>query len=93
MRTQILRLQKKKSTKAERRFAEILKRNHIPFRTKVIINNREIDFIIGRYAIDIDGHRQATGKNEMLVSAGFIPIHISNDEIKNNVFKFSKWCK
>lgn len=91
MRNQLLRLKKGCSTKAERRFAEILKQNHIPFRTKVIVKGREIDFLIGRYAIDIDGHNQARGKNEMLVQAGLIPIHISNQEIKNNVNEFSKW--
>lgn len=81
MRRQLLKLKRGHSTKAERRFAEILKKNHIPFKTKVIVNGREIDFLVGKYAIDIDGHDQAQGKNEMLVAAGLIPIHFSNREI------------
>lgn len=90
-RNQLLKLQRGHSTKAERRFAEILKKNHIPFKTKVIVNKREIDFLVGKYAIDIDGHDQARGKNEMLVCAGLIPIHFSNREIKSNAYKFSEW--
>lgn len=48
MRSQLRKLQIGNSTKAERRFAEILKRNHIPFRAKVRIKKREIDFLIGK---------------------------------------------
>lgn len=81
MRTQILKLKKNKSTKSERRFMERLKANHIPFRTKIKINGREIDFIIGKYAIDIDCHGQDGLKNQMLVSEGYIPIHINNTEV------------
>jgi very-short-patch-repair endonuclease len=93
MRKELSKLIRGKSTKAERRFAEILKKNHIPFKTKIKINNREIDFLIGSYAIDIDGHGQVPGKNEMLARAGFIPIHISNKEVKDNDNKLSKWYK
>lgn len=81
MRKQLLKLQKGNSTKAERRFGEILKKNHIPFRAKVIVKGREIDFLIGKYAIDIDGHDQDGAKNVHLVKAGYIPIHFSNREI------------
>ena len=79
------------STSAERRFAELLKRNHIPFQTKVKINNKEIDFLIGKYAVEISGHQQDTDKNEMLAKAGFIPLHFHNTEVNNklNVNKFS----
>ena len=79
------------STSAERRFAELLKRNHIPFQTKVKINNKEVDFLIGKYAIEINGHQQDTDKNVMLAKAGFIPIHFHNSEVnsKLNVNKFS----
>jgi very-short-patch-repair endonuclease len=92
MRNELSKLRKGHSTKAERRFAEILKREHIPFKTKVKINNREIDFLIRNYAIDIDGHDQASGKNEMLVKSGYIPIHISNKEVQTNEFnKLSRW--
>jgi len=81
MRKQLLRLQRKISTKSERKFAEILKDSHIPFRTKVIVNGREVDFIIGKYAVDIDGHDQDSDKNVHLVKAGYIPIHFSNKEV------------
>ncbi len=81
MRNQLLKLKRGISTKAERRFAEILKQGRIPFRTKVIVNGREVDFLIGRYAIDIDGHDQDPDKNVHLVNAGYVPIHFSNLEI------------
>lgn len=79
-------INKKHFTRSERRFARWLQENHIPFKTKVKINNREIDFIVGNYAIEIDCHEQDGTKNEMLVREGFIPIHFSNKEIKNNDF-------
>lgn len=69
------------STKAERRFHELLKRLRIPFRPKVIINGREVDFLIKRYAIDIDGHAQDVEKNRMLVQEGYNPIHLENKDI------------
>lgn len=71
------------STKAERRFHELLKKLHIPFKTKVKIQGREIDFIIGKYAIDIDGHEQDVSKNKMLVEHGYSPIHLSNMSVSN----------
>jgi len=78
-----MRIQKKYFTKSERRFIRILQEKHIPFKSKVKINDREIDFIIGKYAIDIDGHEQDSDKNEMLASEGYIPIHYDNREIKS----------
>jgi len=81
MRSELDKLRKGNSTHAERRFAEMLKRGHIPFKTKVIISGREVDFLIGKYAIDIDGHDQVPDKNVQLVNAGYIPIHFSNQEI------------
>ncbi len=60
---------------------ELLKNNHVPYRSKVKINGREVDFIIGKYAVDIDGHKQDGLKNHMLVDAGYIPIHINNNEV------------
>ena len=69
------------STKAERRFAERLRRSRIPFRAKVLIGGREVDFVIGTYAIDIDGHPQDVAKNVMLVREGYTPIHLYNHEV------------
>jgi len=90
MRFQHLKLKRIFITKAERRFAERLKSLHIPFRTKVKINHREVDFIIGKYAIDIDGHEQDTSKNKMLVEAGYIPLHLSNNSVTKVSLYFLK---
>ncbi len=70
------------STKAERKFYELLKANHVPFKYKQIIGGREVDFIIGKYAVEIDGHKQDGYKNEMLAIEGYTPIHLSNNNIK-----------
>lgn len=75
---------KKNSTKAERVFAESLKNLHVRFQHRVLINQREVDFIVGKYAIDIDGHEQDTEKNKMLVELGYIPIHLNNKEVLSN---------
>lgn len=71
------------STKAERKFHEILKKFHIPFTAKVKIQGREVDFVIKDYAIDIDGHKQDVSKNKMLISQGYNPVHLNNNEIPN----------
>ena len=71
------------STKAERRFHELLKQLHIPFKTKVKIMGREIDFIVKNYAIEIDGHTQDVSKNWMLRSLGYNVVHLNNNEIPN----------
>lgn len=76
-------LTRRSSTKAERKFHEILKKLKIPFQSKVKIGNREVDFIIKNYAIDIDGHEQDVLKNIMLVRHGYSPVHFNNNEIPN----------
>ena len=87
-----MKINKRNFTKAERKFARFLQENKISFKTKVKIDNREIDFLIGKYAIEIDCHEQDGLKNEMLVREGFIPIHFSNREIKNNEHnKIKEW--
>lgn len=75
------KLKKGVSTKAERIFAEALKTLHIKFEAKVKIAGKEVDFVIGNYAIDIDGHKQDGVRNEVIASAGYIPIHYSNIEV------------
>lgn len=97
------RIFKKQSTRAERKFYEVLKEMKIPFKYRWIIQSKEVDFLIGRYAIEINGHEQNTDKNEFLVSLNYIPIHFSNKEVnkqniinliknnKNEFNKFSKW--
>jgi very-short-patch-repair endonuclease len=73
---------RRNSTKSERKFYELLKYNHVPFKYKQKIGGREVDFIIGKYAIEIDGHEQDGLKNEMLAKEGYVPIHLSNKNIK-----------
>lgn len=62
---------------------EILKKLHIPFRSKVRIGGREVDFLIGTYAIELDGHLQDASKNKMLISLGYNPIHFDSWEVPN----------
>lgn len=83
MRTQFLKITKGKSTKSERKFAEACKRMHVPFRTKVKINNHEVDFLIRNYAIEINGHSQDAQRNSMLVGLGYTPIHLTNDAVSS----------
>jgi len=69
------------STKAERIFYELLKGLKIPFRHRWLIKGREVDFLIGKHAIEIDSHEQDVRKNEMLVSEGYIPMHLRSEDI------------
>ena len=74
-------IDKKKSTHSERIFYECLKEMRIPFKHRWIIQGKEIDFLVDKYVIEIDGHEQNTDKNEMLVKLGYIPIHLHNTEV------------
>lgn len=80
-------LHRRTSTKTERIFAEILKRNHIPFDYSVSIHGREIDFIVDNYAIEIDGHLQDPIKNKSLIDEGFIPIHYTTHALRHNRYQ------
>lgn len=74
----MVQLFKKSSTKQERIVAEILKRNRVKFYFKKRVGKYEIDFIIGRLAIEIDGkvHKQTnTAKDTFLFLKGFVPVH------------------
>ena len=93
MRKQIIKLKKGHSTKAERRFCEILKRCRIPFQTKVIINGREVDFLIGKIVIEIDSHPQDVEKNRKLMELGYSPIHFNNWEISVYEDSLEEWLK
>ena len=75
---------KKHYTRAERIFGRLLQEYRIPFRTKVIVAGREVDFLIGNLAIEIDGHTQDGSKNKSLADLGYIPIHFNNKDIINN---------
>lgn len=77
-------LNKRSSTKAERRFQEILKRNHIPYRFRTKIGGREIDFVIGNIAIEIGNHSQDILKNKFIIESGYSLLFISNKELQES---------
>ena len=71
------------STKAERIIISCLDELKIPFKHRWLVEGREIDFIIGRYAIEVDGRkRQSYVKNEMLKKNGYTVIHLDNSQTK-----------
>lgn len=72
---------------------ELLKELHIPFKHRWIINGREVDFIVGKYAIEIDGHEQDAIKNNMLVQEGYVPIHFENKELLGHKLELKKIIK
>lgn len=86
-----MQILKKHSTKPERQLADVLIKNRIPFKFREIIESREIDFVIGRVVVEVDGihhqRRRASErfKNEMLARLGYLPLHFSAKEVKNNV--------
>jgi hypothetical protein len=90
MRYQQIKLTHGHSTKAERRFMEYCKELHIPFRAKVKISGREVDFVIGRDAIEIDAHQQDPYKNINLANLGYVPLHLNNWNITPAI---KKWLK
>ena len=79
-----MRITKRHSTKSERIVYEILKELHIKFKHRWLIKGREVDFIVGNIAIEIDGHEQDEEKNNMLIENGYVPVHFHNSEILNN---------
>jgi very-short-patch-repair endonuclease len=84
-------LSKKHSSKPERIVYEILKELRLPFRHRWIVGGREIDFLVlDKYAIEIDGHEQDEEKNNGLMRLGYVPIHIHNHEIANNIGEIKK---
>ena len=86
----MMKILKKHSTKQERVIADMLIKSKIPFKFREIVNGREVDFIIGRVAVEVDGriHRQKRAKdiskNEMLVKLGYTPLHFTAKEIRTN---------
>lgn len=66
---------------------EVLKELKIPFRHRWMIGGREIDFVIDKYVIEINGHDQDVEKNNQLVGLGYIPIHLHNSEITRKNIK------
>ena len=83
-RAQLAKLRRSTSTKSERRIAEVLKANHIAFRTQVRLGRYEVDFIIGRIALEVDGSvhgRINQAKDAYLFSQGYIPLHVRADVV------------
>lgn len=64
--------------------AELLKRHRIPFRHRVVIDGREVDFIVGRYAVEVNGHAQDPRRNAWLFSLGLTPLHVPNALIRDD---------
>lgn len=84
-------IRKKNSTYHERVVYEVLKELKIPFKHRWIVQGREVDFLIGKYALEINGHEQDEEKNEILAKAGYIPIHLNNSEInRENIINLIK---
>lgn len=85
-------MRKKHSTKAERKFAELLKDNHIKFSFKQKVGKYEVDFLVDRCAIEINGHPQNIEKNNYLAQNEFIPLNFSNAQVRNIQLKNIKIC-
>ena len=78
-------LRKNNSTKSERQIGEILKKNKIKFKAKWRIGKYQVDFLIGRVVIEVDGsvHKNTNREKDIyLFSKGFIPLHISVSSVK-----------
>lgn len=81
-------IDKKHSTKTERIVYEVLKEMKIPFKHRWIIGGREVDFVIDKICIEIDGHEQDGEKNHILANLGYTPIHLHNSEVtRENIIK------
>lgn len=80
MRNQLLKLKTCNSTKGERRIAELLKKHRIKFVAKAKIKGFEVDFLIGKTIIEVDGKvhlKSNVGRDTLLFKEGYIPLHIS----------------
>lgn len=75
---------KKHSTIGERIVYEVLKELHIPFKHRWLVNGREIDFVFGDIALEINGHEQDAERNQEIVVSGLRPIHVANKEISKH---------
>jgi very-short-patch-repair endonuclease len=92
MRYQINKLQKKQSTKDERRFMELLKANRIKFRTKVKIQGHEVDFLIGNNIVEIRNYKQNPIRNNQLLKSGYNLLYFNtNDILSKDIKNFLKF--
>lgn len=84
MRSQLLKLSKHSSTKSERQVSEMLKRNRIKFRFRAKVDKYEVDFLIGRVALEIDGkvHKSISHQRDTyLTKKGYVPLHLKVEDI------------
>jgi len=90
-----MKTDKKHFTKPERILARLLNDHRIPFKTKIKIGKYEVDFLIGKLAIELDGHKQSVEKNHYLAKQGYTPWHFVNREIYENregvIQKINEW--
>lgn len=63
------------------------------FRFREKIDGREVDFLIGKYAVEIDGHLQSSQRNSWLITKGFVPLHYQNSALYNQKDKVEKSIK
>lgn len=78
-------LNRKHFTKSERVLGEALKRHRIPFRAKENVAGREVDFLIGNIALEVNGHDQKPDKNGILLELGYIPMNVTNGQVLDDV--------
>ena len=64
--------------------ARLLNEKRILFKTKVKIGKYEVDFLIGKLVIELDGHEQSVIKNQYLANLGYTPWHFTNQEVYEN---------
>ena len=81
-------------TKSEKRFAELLEINNIPFKQQYVIGNYIADFLVNKTVIELDGSSH-TGRevydeirDSNIRSAGFKVIRVLNSDIER--FNFNK---
>lgn len=78
MRNRLLRV--KSGTKSERRISEIFKKHKVKFKYRQRIGKYEVDFVIGRVALDVDGSAHSNIDQErdtFLFSRGYVPLHVN----------------
>ena len=95
-----MNITKKHSTRPERKLADVLIRNKIPFKFREVIENRECDFVIGRVIVEVDGvhhnpqrRESEKRKNELLTRLGYVTLHFSAKEINQDIQKVFKELK
>lgn len=91
-----MNITKKVSSKVERKLADALIRNGIPFEFKKKINNYEVDFLInGNLVVELDGVHHLlkrklkidAEKNATLLVAGYSLYRVSTKEFRRDINK------